>query len=174
MKKQPRSSERLVLLVLNLVIAAFVIAIAWVNNRPITGPVGEAFTITVQDVRKGLEMHRIDAGMNLPFRIWRDEETDRLLEADMVGRTFRVLAEKYNPAKGSDYYRVIEMIALDGSFTYTWQDYAAGQAARLPGRMIVLFLFFVLYLAVICWGTGFFRFSRFSPVEHRIKEKYHD
>ena len=24
----------------------------------------------------------------------------------------------------------------DGSFAYTWEDYAAGQAARLPGRMI--------------------------------------
>lgn len=153
-KQSPPS--RLATVLLTLLLAMPVLLMAWVNNRPITGPVGEPFTITVQAVRQGLETNSIDAGMDLRFHIWRDEETDRLLEADMVGRTFRVLAEKHNPAKGDDYYRVVEMVSEDGSFTYTWEDYAASQAARLPGRLLVVVLCITIALLAICWSCGFF------------------
>lgn len=156
MKKRVTPIEQLTLLLLCVFLAVPVLAVAWVNNRPISGPVGEPFTITMHSIRKGLEMHRIDAGTELPFRIWRSDETDALLEPDMQGRTFRVLAEKQRPAKGSPYYRIVEMIAEDGSFTYTWEDYAAGQAERLPGRMLLLLLIFALVILVIHWGTGGF------------------
>lgn len=156
MKKRVTPIERLGFLLLSGFIAVVILAVAWVNNRPITGPVGEPFTITMHDIRKGLEMHRINAGMELPFKIWRSDEVDQLLAPEMQGRTFHVRAELHRPSKGSPYYRIIEMTAEDGSFTYTWEDYAAGQAERLPGRMILLLLILAFVIFVIHWGSGGF------------------
>ena len=154
MKKRVTPIERLGLLLLCVFLAVPVLAAAWVNNRPISGPVGEPFTITMHDIRKGLEMHRINAGMELPFKIWRSGEVDQLLAPEMQGRTFHVRAEIHRPSKGAPYYRIIEMTAEDGSFTYTWEDYAAGQAERLPGRMILLLLIFAFVIFVIYWSSG--------------------
>lgn len=151
MKKRVTPTERLGFLLLSVFIAVVILAVAWVNNRPISGPVGDPFTITMHDIRKGLEMHRIDAGMELPFKIWRSDEVDQLLEPEMQGRTFHVRAEMRRPSKGDRYYRIIEMTAEDGSFTYTWEDYAAGQAERLPGRMIALMLILTFIIAVFIW-----------------------
>lgn len=153
MKKRATSPERLAVLLLYLFLATLVMAAAWNNNRPISGPRGEAFTITVQSVRKGLEMHYLHTGTEPSFRIWRSEETDLLLEPEMQGRTFRVFAELHKPAKGDDYYCIIEMVAEDGSLTYTWEDYAASQAERLPGRMIGLALIIAAGIAFIFWSS---------------------
>ena len=156
MSRRTLQPDRLTPLLLSVFIAVVILAAAWVNNRPISGPVGEPFTITIHSVSKGLEMHRIDAGMEHPFRIWRSDEVDQLLEPEMQGRTFHVRAEIHRPSKGAPYYRIIEMTAEDGSFTYTWEDYAASQAGRLPGRMIGLVLILAFFIAVFIWSTDVF------------------
>ena len=156
MRRRTLQPDRLTPLLLSVFIAVAILVVAWVNNRPISGPMGRPYTITLHAVSAGTEMHRIDAGAAHPFRIWRSEEADLLLAPEMQGRTFRVLAEECKPAKGSPYYRVIEMIAEDGSFTYTWEDYAAGQAERLPGRMLLVALLSLLAVALIFWITPVF------------------
>lgn len=156
MKRKAAAPVRPGVMLASLLLAALLLLATWASNRPISGPLGEPFTITLHAVSAGTEMHRIDAGAAHPFRIWRSEETDLLLAPEMHGRTFRVLAEECKPAKGSPYYRVIEMIAEDGSFTYTWEDYAAGQAERLPGRMLLVALLSLLAVALIFWITPAF------------------
>ena len=156
MKKRVTPIERLGRLLLCVFLAVPVLAVAWVNNRPIGGPMGKPYTITLHSIRKGLEMHQIDADMEHPFRIWRSDEVDQLLEPEMQGRTFHVRAEIHRPSKRAPYYRIIEMTAEDGSFTYTWEDYAASQSGRLPGRMIALVLILTFIIAVIIWGSGGF------------------
>ena len=154
--KKKAALPKLAILLVYLCFSALVMAAAWHNNRPITGPVGESFTITLQSINEGVEMHSIDAGMEDSFRIWKGEIADQLLQPEMQGRTFRVLAERRKPAKSDAYYRIIEMTAEDGTFTYTWEDYAAGQAERLPGRMIVLALVLALAIFVIFCSTDIF------------------
>lgn len=154
MKQKTWSPERLATLLLLLFLSALLLLAAWINNRPISGPRGEAFTITLRSVREGISMHRLDAGLEHPFRIWRGEEADRLLQPDMQGRSFRVLAERVRPSKGNAYYRVIEMIAEDGTFSYTWEDYAASQSGRLPWRLLALTLLLAGFAAIILWSAS--------------------
>lgn len=154
MRRRTPQPDRLATLLLSVFIAVVILVVAWVNNRPISGPMGKPYTITLHAIRKGLEMHQIDADMEHPFKIWRSDEVDRLLEPEMQGRTFHVRAELLRPSKGAPYYRIIEMTAEDGSFTYTWEDYAAGQAARLPGRMIGLVLILGFFIAVFIWCSS--------------------
>lgn len=137
---------------LMVIIAAVLLAATWVNNRPISGPTGESFTITMHSIREGIEMHRIDAGLEHDFRIWRGDKADQLLQPEMQGRSFRVLAEERHPSKSDPYYRIIEIVAEDGSFAYTWEDYAAGQAARLPGRMLGMTAICAVLISVVWWG----------------------
>ena len=137
---------------LMVIIAAVLLAATWVNNRPISGPTGESFTITMHSIREGIEMHRIDAGLEHDFRIWRGDKADRLLQPKMQGRSFRVLAEERRPSKSDPYYRIIEIVAEDGSFAYTWEDYAAGQAARLPGRMIGMTAICAAFIGFAWWS----------------------
>ena len=158
MRRRTPQPDRLTTILLSAFIAVVILTVAWVNNRPISGPMGKPYTITLHSIRKGLEMHQIDADMEHPFRIWRSDEVDQLLEPEMQGRTFYVRAEIHRPSKGAPYYRIIEMTAEDGSFTYTWEDYAASQAGRLPGRMIGLVLILAFFIAVFIWSTdGFSR-----------------
>lgn len=154
MRRQTPQPDRLATLLLSVFIAVAILVVAWVNNHPISGPMGKPYTITLHAIRKGLEMHQIDADMEHPFKIWRSDEVDRLLEPEMQARTFHVRAELLRPSKGAPYYRIIEMTAEDGSFTYTWEDYAAGQAARLPGRMIGLVLILGFIIAVFIWCSS--------------------
>lgn len=156
MRRRTLQPDRLTPLLLSVFIAVVILAVAWVNNRPIGGPMGKPYTITLHSIRKGLEMHQIDADMEHPFRIWRSDEVNQLLEPEMQGRTFHVRAELHRPSKGAPYYRIIEMTAEDGSFTYTWEDYAAGQAERLPGRMLLVALLSLLAVALIFWITPVF------------------
>lgn len=156
MKQKAASSKRLAILLLSVFLAALLMLEAWFNNRPISGPYGEAFTITLQSIHEGVSMHRINAGLEHSFRIWRGEEADLLLQPDMQGRSFRVLAEKRYPSKSAAYYRIIEMVTEDGTFAYTWEDYAAGQAERLPGRMLILALLLAGMFVLICWSTNCF------------------
>ena len=152
MSRRTLQPDRLTPLLLSVFIAVVILAVAWVNNRPISGPTGEPFAITIHSIREGIEMHRIDAGLEHDFRIWRGDKADLLLQPEMQGRSFRVLAEERHPSKSDPYYRIIEIVAEDGSFAYTWEDYAAGQAARLPGRMIGMTAICAAFIGFVWWS----------------------
>lgn len=123
-----------------LLLSLLLTAVAYINYRPVTGPTGALFIGKLDKVRSVAGAPGYLAlrgfGDDDDLRLSRTAETLTLLDnPDALGKEYTIRAEKKNgnvrTSADDSYYQVTSMEATDGSFAFTWEDYAAVQSAAL-------------------------------------------
>lgn len=164
-QKRQMRWEILCILLLSLIFTG----VAYVNYRPITGPEGALFIGKLEKVRNvsGVPGYLALTGFGDAdnLRISRTEETLLLLDDPAsLGKEYTIRAEKRDGSGRSNipeiYYQVTSMKAKDGSFSFSWEDYAAIQAESLCWILPLAF-------GIVWVFGGFYLFIRYSEPPKR-------
>lgn len=151
------------------ILSLLLTAVAYINYRPITGPTGALFIGTLEKVRSVAGAPGYLAlrgfGDDDDLRLSRTSETLTLLDnPDALGKEYTIRAEKHVVTRSNYhvYYTVTSMEAADGSFAFTWEDYAAVQAAALWWELPLAF-------GVVWVIGGIYLFIQYAPPSKRSR-----
>lgn len=156
-----------------LVLSLLLTAVAYINYRPITGPTGALFIGKLEKVRSVAGAPGYLAlrgfGDDDDLRLSRTAETLTLLDTpDALGKEYTIRAEKHVVTRSNYhvYYTVTSMEAADGSFAFTWEDYAAMQAAALWWELPLAFS--------VVWAIGgIYLYIQHTPPPKRYRKPNH-